>query len=514
MPYCGHCFEDCAFVKDPDSGLTCCGMCGKVIDDERFDEGITFVKDIYGNSRPHGDVIKGIEGHLSLSRERTEAKGRDEIWQIVHGLNVSGGDSIICIAHNFYKLALDKDFTKGRRTTQVAAACLYIACRRSEKPYLLIDFSDYLHISVYVLGAVFLQLCQVLLLGEHPIVQKLVDPSLFIHRFTERLLGKRDNAVSHTALHIVASMKRDWMQTGRKPSGVCGAALYIAALSHGYDYTKADIAAVVHVCEATLFKRLIEFENTDSGSLSIEDFLANADEETVSKCSAKFGEILCEHKDKGAEHFSHGLCEECYDNFTELSGGLEGGADPPAFQRAEKQRLDAAKRAKEADVVEATINELHRSDVEDNIMGPGKDVAGWEQNNIATYEPEVEGENDQADSDPENLSDIDDVEVEGYLHNEEETQNKKIIWEELNKEYLEEQAAKEALAAELAANGVSVGGGQHKKQRRNEDEKSTPAETPAEATCNMLKRKGLGSKINLEAVSGLYNTEEGDSVDN
>jgi transcription factor IIIB subunit 2 len=58
--------------------------------------------------------------------------------------------------------------------------------------------------------------------------------------------------------------------------------------------------------------------------------------------------------------------------FTELSGGLEGGADPPSFQRSEKQRRDAAKRAKEADVVEETLSELHSSDVEDNIMGPGK----------------------------------------------------------------------------------------------------------------------------------------------
>ena len=58
--------------------------------------------------------------------------------------------------------------------------------------------------------------------------------------------------------------------------------------------------------------------------------------------------------------------------FAELSGGLEGGADPPAFQQAEKRRLDAAKRAKEADVVAATLCELHSSDVEDNITGPGK----------------------------------------------------------------------------------------------------------------------------------------------
>ncbi|VAI32769.1 unnamed protein product [Triticum turgidum subsp. durum] len=515
MVFCYHCQDDCPYIQDPDNGITCCGMCGKVFDEHIFEVGPTFVKNSSGQSEMAGKIIEGVGSGCSISRERTEAKGRDEIWQIVHGLHVSGGDDIICTAHNFYKLALDNDFTKGRRTSHVAAACLYIACRRGEKPYLLIDFSDHLQISVYVLGGVFLQLCQVLLLGEHPIVQKLVDPSLFIHRFTERLLGKRDNAVSDTALRIVASMKRDWMQTGRKPSGLCGAALYIAALSHGYDYTKADIAAVVHVCEATLSKRLVEFENTDSGSLTIEDFLAKADEETVPKCSAKYGDVLCEHK--GAEHFSHGLCEECYYNFTELSGGLEGGADPPAFQRAEKKRHAAAKRAKDSSVVDTTLCELHSSDVEHNIMSPGKNCVGKSSTGCssqtandfeAPIDPEVEGENGKADSDPENLSDIDDVEVDGYLHNEEETQNKKVIWEEMNKEYLEEQAAKEALAAELAARGISVGEGQPKKRKRKEDKNSTPAETPAEATCNMLKRKGLGSKINVEAVSGLYNTED------
>ncbi|KAK9086980.1 hypothetical protein Syun_029374 [Stephania yunnanensis] len=36
------------------------------------------------------------------------------------------------------------------------------------------------------------------------------------------------------------------------------------------------------------------------------------------------------------------------------------------------------------------------------------------------------------------------MEVDGYLHNEEEKRYKKIIREYMNKEYLEEQAAKEA----------------------------------------------------------------------
>ncbi|XP_008652888.2 transcription factor IIIB 90 kDa subunit isoform X1 [Zea mays] len=83
-------------------------------------------------------------------------------------------------------------------------------------------------------------------------------------------------------------------------------------------------------------------------------------------------------------------------------------------------------------------------------------------------------ENCEGNADPESLSDIDDAEADGYLHNEEETQYKKIIWEEMNKEYLEEQAAKEALAAELAATGIDPEAGKkHSCQPKLLDEKQT-----------------------------------------
>ncbi|XP_028208821.1 uncharacterized protein LOC114391986 isoform X7 [Glycine soja] len=47
----------------------------------------------------------------------------------------------------------------------------------------------------------------------------------------------------------------------------------------------------------------------------------------------------------------------------------------------------------------------------------------------------------------ETLSDIDDEEVDLYIHDEEGKHIKKILWETANREYLEEQAAKEAAAA-------------------------------------------------------------------
>jgi hypothetical protein len=44
--------------------------------------------------------------------------------------------------------------------------------------------------------------------------------------------------VANTTLRLIGSMKRDWMQTGRRPSGVCGAALFIATHIHNVERSK------------------------------------------------------------------------------------------------------------------------------------------------------------------------------------------------------------------------------------------------------------------------------------
>lgn len=519
MVWCGHCIDNCDTVRDPDKGHLCCVVCGKVIDQDVYYSGPSFEKSSSGQSRLSGSILHSAASAYSLSRQKTLEKGRYEISTIVRHLNVGGGESIINRAHNFYKIAVERNFTKGRRTSHVAAGCLYIACRQSEKAYLLIDFSDYLKISVYVLGAVFLQLCKMLRLSDHPIVQKLVDPSLFIHRFTERLLGRRNNTVSEIALRIVASMKRDWMQTGRKPSGLCGAALYISALSHGLNYSKSDIVTVVHICEATLTKRLIEFENTESGSLTIDEFIARADElnDVSQSCYLPMpGQVLCEHKNTDEPHFAHGLCKQCFDEFIKLSGGLKGGAEPPAFQHAERQRMEKIK-AEGKDMEHSYLSSKPTSD--STACTPP-----------LLKEPNIDDQDlhEEETRDPENFSDIDDIEVDGYLHNEEEKHFKKIIWEEMNKEYLEEQAVKEAAAAaakeaadaalansseefrsayELAAataEALANSKKEKRQQRAEERRNSAPAKSPLEATCQVLKRKSFSSKINYKALESLY----------
>lgn len=171
-------------------------------------------------------------------------------------------------AHRLYILAVHHHFTQGRRTAHVVAACLYIVCRREKSPHLLIDFAEALQANLYTLGACFLKFTRMLMLNL-----PIIDPSLYIHRFAARMeLGESTHTVSMTALRLVARMKRDWIQTGRRPAGICGACLLIASRVHGFRRTRQEIMHIVRVTDITLRNRLAEFENTPASLLSAEEF--------------------------------------------------------------------------------------------------------------------------------------------------------------------------------------------------------------------------------------------------
>jgi len=363
--WCDVCDARVAAETNESNGFTCCTTCGKILDERvAFSGETTFTKNAAGASVPDGHfvpesgvslgVIRSTRGGRLYgvqldSHERTLYRGKQEIKQVADRLAIRPREDVVDAAHRLYKLAVQRNFTRGRRVSQVAGACLYIICRQESRPYMLIDFADVLQTNVYVLGAVFLQLCRLLRLEQHPLMQKPIDPSLFIHRFADKLsLGRRMHTVANTALRLVASMKRDWMQTGRRPNGICGAALWVACHIHGFSPSKRDVVAVVHVGEATLKKRLSEFENTPSAALSVEEFDMQARtyeiEEEANRTlqalpSSSMSVLSCVHKDsENTPHFAHGMCRACYIDYVRISGGSVGGTDPPAFMRAQAIR--------------------------------------------------------------------------------------------------------------------------------------------------------------------------------
>jgi transcription factor IIIB subunit 2 len=202
-----------------------------------------------------------------ISRFRLYPTAAKKIQSMANILRLS---EVVCLAATrLYTLAVEHKFTKGRKSLNVVAVCLYVACRQKEtRNYMLIDFSDLLQVNVFELGHTYLQLVQTLNLRL-----PLVDPSHYISRFAALLeFGDETPRVAHDAVRLVQRFDRDWLARGRRPAGICGAALLLAARMNNFRRSVAEIVQVVKIADTTLKKRLEEFRASPSSSLTLADF--------------------------------------------------------------------------------------------------------------------------------------------------------------------------------------------------------------------------------------------------
>ncbi|SCM09530.1 transcription factor IIIb subunit, putative [Plasmodium chabaudi adami] len=200
------------------------------------------------------------------SREISLQKGYINIQKIADNLHLSSQH--IEAAQRIYLMALQRNFTMGRNNSYVAASCLYTICRREKSPIMLIDFSDILQTPVKPLGKTFLKLLRLL----HISVPN-IDPSLFLERFAYKLNLKNDiYKVTYTGIKLIQAMTRDWISTGRRPTGLCGASLLIATRIHGITINSNTIAEVVRISNPTIIKRLYEFKNTNIAKIKASEF--------------------------------------------------------------------------------------------------------------------------------------------------------------------------------------------------------------------------------------------------
>ncbi|XP_038896204.1 transcription factor IIIB 60 kDa subunit-like [Benincasa hispida] len=102
----------------------------------------------------------------------------------------------------------------------------------------------------------------------------------------------------------------------------------------------------------------------------------------------------------------------------------------------------------------------------------------------------------------EDLGDVLDIEVDSYLNNRKEAHYKKIIWEKINKDYLQDQTAKK-LGRDVVGAAAMI-----KKSKKRPREKEAPINNPAqagtEASREMLTKKRLSSKFNFDVLDKLF----------
>ncbi|GAA5990827.1 hypothetical protein JCM10908_000036 [Rhodotorula pacifica] len=275
---CTSCGED-AVLEMTEQAQTVCTRCGTVLSENAIVSDIQFGETGSGAAMVQGSYVSHDQTRARApagyrqrgiatqeSREQTLANGRRRIMELATGLRLS--EHLQNVATRFFNLAVNMNFTKGRRTQYVAAACLYAACRQANGTQMLIDFSDLLEINVFTLGSTYLKLVR-----ELSINVPVVDPVIYITRFAALLdFGDETQKVALDATRLVNRMGRDWMQIGRRPSGICGACLLLAARMNNFRRSIEEIVQVVKIADVTLRKRLAEFKETASGSLTVSDF--------------------------------------------------------------------------------------------------------------------------------------------------------------------------------------------------------------------------------------------------
>jgi transcription factor IIIB subunit 2 len=265
---------------EADGAQVVCTNCGQVLEECAIVSEVQFSENAGGQSSVVGQFVPengvssyrsgpGYGGFGKDSRELTLSNGKRIIQQTSQALHLA--QDIIDQAYRRFQQAVSLNFIQGRKTHNVVAVCLYVACRYWKTRHMLIDFAENLHTDVYELGSVFLKFCKLVKIND----LAPIDPSLFIDRFAASLeFGDKTNAVARTAMRVVANMNREWMITGRRPAGICGAGLLIAAKMHGFHRTEAQVAHVVRICDGTLKKRLNEFEETSASQMTVSQFNA------------------------------------------------------------------------------------------------------------------------------------------------------------------------------------------------------------------------------------------------
>ncbi len=150
-----------------------------------------------------------------------------------------------------YRKAVLKKLIRGRSIEGVAAASLYAACRQCNVPRTLDEISNTAHISRKEIGRTYRYISRELELKLMP-----TSPQDYISRFCSVLKLSAD--VKAKTLEILHEAANRELTSGRGPTGMAAATLYIASVLCGERRTQREVADVAGVTEVTIRNRYKE----------------------------------------------------------------------------------------------------------------------------------------------------------------------------------------------------------------------------------------------------------------
>ncbi len=150
-----------------------------------------------------------------------------------------------------YRKAVEERLIRGRSIEGVSAAALYAACRECKVPRTLDEIADVSRVSKKEIGRSYRFIARELLIHLRP-----TSPIDYIPRFASDL--ELSGEVQSKAIELLKDAQKKGLTSGRGPTGVAAAAIYIASVLCGERRTQRDVADVARVTEVTVRNRYKE----------------------------------------------------------------------------------------------------------------------------------------------------------------------------------------------------------------------------------------------------------------
>ena len=250
------------------------------------------------------------------------------------------------------------------------------------------------------------------------------------------------------------------MVQGRRPAGICGACLLLAARMNNFRRSVEEIVQVVKIADTTLRKRLDEFRRTPSGKLTLADFrrvwleeeqdppaFTKGNEKEEREQQKSRGKKRKRERDKEEEEEdddeTHDVEAEMEESIKQVSkdfdpllfgAGMGTGQGLPLFlpdvELDEDTNIDPALREKpQPSPFEKAVDDVVAEEVS-SILHTDRGLQVAQALNDAESRRNMGAVSDE-------FADLDDEELDQFILTEEEVKIKERVWVEMNKDYLE-----------------------------------------------------------------------------
>jgi len=288
MARCEECGST-SFIEDPSRGELICSKCGLVLKQDIIDTGqewrafdseqmskrarggapLTFTKHDKGLTTEIGKGLGELykvpakkraqyyrltkwHKRLIKSKDRNLSFALSELQRIVSFLNLPR--TIHERIARYYEEAVNKGLVRGRSIESVIASLTYAVSREFGSPRTLDEISESSGVDKREIGRTYRYIARELGVRILP-----ADPMTYVPRFCS-MLGLSDK-VQAKSIEILRKAKKHDITSGKGPTGVAAAAIYIACVLIGEKRTQREVADIVGVTEVTIrnrYKELIE----------------------------------------------------------------------------------------------------------------------------------------------------------------------------------------------------------------------------------------------------------------